>query len=67
MLVSLQVVGTALVPLKVTTPDPGEAPKLLPVMVTEAPTLPDVGEMLVMAGVSTVKLVAPLLESPPAF
>jgi len=59
MLVALQLVGVADVPLKVTVLVPCEAPKLVPVMVTEVPKRPEVGLRLVIAGV-TVKL-TPLL------
>src|SRR5215472_15793764 len=41
MLVSLQLVGEAAVPLKVTVLDPCDAPKWLPEMVTEVPTGPE--------------------------
>lgn len=50
MLVSLQLAGVAAVPLKATELVPCVAPKLVPVMVTEVPTFPDVGERLVMLG-----------------
>jgi len=55
MLVALQLVGVAAVPLKVTVLVPCEAPKLVPVIVTEVPTGPDVGERLVMLGVTVNK------------
>lgn len=48
MLVVLQLVGVAVVPLKVTVP---VDPKLVPVIVTEVPTTPEAGERLVMLGV----------------
>ena len=41
---SLQLVVVAAVPLKLTVLAPWLDPKLVPVMVTEAPTAPDVGE-----------------------
>lgn len=44
MLVILQLVGVAVVPLNVTPPDPCVAPKLDPLMVTDVPVVPDVGE-----------------------
>lgn len=50
ILVSLQVVGGAGVPLNVSELDPCEAPKLLPLTVTEAPTGPDIGLTLVITG-----------------
>ena len=55
MPVSLQLVGVAAVPLKVTVLVPCGAPKLLPVIVTEAPTGPEVGLRLMMAGVTVNK------------
>src|SRR5216110_826344 len=63
MLVALQLVVLAVVPLKVTVP---VVPKLVPVMVTAVPTGPVVGFRLVMAGADevTVKF-TPLLAIPP--
>src|SRR6266571_4994962 len=64
MLVALQLVGVAAVPLKLTVLLPWVDPKLVPVMVTEVPTGPEVGDRLVMlGGVVTVKLTA-LLARP---
>ena len=60
MLVVLQLVVVAAVPLKVTVP---EAPKFVPVMVTGVPTAPEVGFRFVIAG-DTVKG-EPLLDTPP--
>jgi len=62
MLVALQLVGVATVPLNVTVLVPCVAPKFAPVTVTDAPTNPDVGFRLVMLGPGavTVKL-TPLL------
>jgi hypothetical protein len=64
--VALQLaIVVAVVPLNATEPDPWLAPKLAPVIVTDAPTAPEVGETLVILGVpSTVKL-TPLLALPP--
>ena len=46
-----QFVGEAVTPLNVTVlPLTCVAPKFVPLMVTEAPTAPEVGERLVMAG-----------------
>ena len=45
---SVQVKTEAVVPLNVTVP--AAEPKLVPEIVTDAPTTPDVGDMLVMAG-----------------
>src|SRR5262245_66671367 len=56
MLVADQLVGAAVVPLKVTVLVPCVAPKLVPVIVTDAPTAPLVGLRVVIVGVSsTVK------------
>jgi hypothetical protein len=54
MLVALQVVGVASVPLKVTVLVPAVAPKLAPAIVTAVPTTPESGARLVMPG-PTVK------------
>jgi hypothetical protein len=64
--VALQLVGVAEVPLKVTVLDPWLDPKFAPLMVTEVPTGPEVGDrpLIVGAGTETAKL-APLLASPP--
>ncbi len=61
--VVLQFVGVAAIPLKVTVLVPCAAPKLVPVIVTEVPTGPEVGERLVILGI-TAKLI-PLLARPP--
>jgi len=57
MLVALQLVTLALLlaPLNITVLVPCVAPKLVPAIVTGAPTAPEVGDRLVMPGV-TVKL-----------
>lgn len=60
--VVLQLVGVALVPLKVTVLLPWVAPKFVPVIVTTAPMPPEVGDRLVMLGL-TVN-VTPLLAAP---
>jgi hypothetical protein len=62
MLVTPQFVGAALVPLNVTVLVPCVEPKVVPVIVTDVPTGPDVGDRLVICGV-TVKL-TPLLALP---
>jgi len=62
MLVPLQLVGVPAVPLKVTVLVPCVLPKFVPVIVTDVPTAPDVGDRLLMTGV-TVKL-TPLLATP---
>src|SRR5678815_5655439 len=48
--VALQLVGVAVVPLNVTVLVPCVAPKFVPVIVTEVPTGPEVGDRLVMLG-----------------
>lgn len=62
MLIALQLVGVAAVPLNFTVLEPWLDPKVVPVMVTGAPTAPVVGERLVMPG-RTVKA-EPLLATP---
>src|SRR5580700_6640804 len=66
MLVALQLVGAATVPLNVTVLVPCVAPKFAPAIVTDAPASPEVGFRLVMLGPAdvTVKL-TPLLATPP--
>jgi hypothetical protein len=61
MLVALQLVGDAVTPLKVTVLDPCVAPNVVPVIATELPIAPPVGDRLVMAG-ATEKLTALLAE-----
>jgi len=66
MLVPLQLVGVAVVPLNFTVLVPCVAPKFAPAIVTDAPTNPDVGFRLVMLGVGTVTVkLTPLLAAPP--
>lgn len=50
ILVALQLVGVAVVPLNVTVLVLCVEPKFVPVIVTDAPTPPDVGERLEMVG-----------------
>ncbi len=50
MLVPLHELGTAAVPLNVTVLAPCVAPKFVPVIVTAVPTIPEVGDRLVMVG-----------------
>jgi hypothetical protein len=66
ILVVLQLVGVAAVPLKFTVFAPCAAPKFAPVIVTDTPINPEVGFKLEMlgAGAGTVKL-TPLLATPP--
>src|SRR3989442_526166 len=66
MLVALQLVAVAAVPLNLTVLDPCVAPKFAPAIVTEVPTNPDVGFKLVMLGAGTVTVkLTPLLATPP--
>jgi hypothetical protein len=64
MLVALQLVGVPAVPLNVTVLLPCVEPKLVPVIVTEVPTAPDVGDRLVMLGAATTVKLFPLLAVP---
>jgi len=65
MLVALQFVGVAAVPLNVTVLVPCVAPKFVPAIVTEVPAAPEVGLRLVMlGGVETINAMA-LLVTPP--
>jgi hypothetical protein len=50
MLVPLQLVGVAVVPLKLTVLLPCVPPKLVPAIVTDVPTGPNAGDRLVMLG-----------------
>src|SRR5262249_39311218 len=63
MLVALQLVGVAAVPLNVTVP--GVVPKFVPVIVTAVPTGPDVGLSVVIAGGTVTVKLTPLLARPP--
>jgi hypothetical protein len=67
ILVALQLVGTAVIPLNLTVLVPCVAPKFAPVIVTEAPTKPDVGFRLVILGATDDEIVkvTPLLATPP--
>jgi hypothetical protein len=60
--VTLQLVGVAAMPLNVTVLLPCKLPKPDPVIVTELPAMPDVGDKLAMLG-TTVKA-TPLLDPP---
>src|SRR5882762_9125386 len=59
-----QVVGVAVVPLNFTVLVPCVEPKLLPVMVTDVPTGPVVGERFVMLGAATTVNKELLLATP---
>jgi hypothetical protein len=51
MLVALQLVGVAAMPLKLTVLAPCVAPKFAPLIVTDVPTTPDVGfKLAILAG-----------------
>src|SRR5438876_11426930 len=63
MLVALQLVVLAVVPLKVTVP---VVPKLVPVMVTAVPTGPVVGFRLVMAGADAATALSSRMPAIPA-
>jgi hypothetical protein len=54
------VIEAATVPLNVTVLVPCIAPKLVPVIDTEAPTAPEVGDWLVIVGVIEFTVTAPL-------
>jgi hypothetical protein len=63
--VALQLVmAVAIVPLNLTDPLPCVEPKFVPVMVTEAPTAPCVGDKLVMLGAATTVNATPVLYTP---
>src|SRR6266513_452814 len=57
-------VTLAVAPLNVTVPVPCELPKFDPVIVTAAPTAPDVTDKLVMLGAGTTVKLMPLLAAP---
>src|SRR6201981_1069586 len=65
MLVALQLVTVAAVPLKVTVLVPCVDPKFVPVIVTAVPTGPEVGDRLVILGVDDTVKLTPLLATPP--
>jgi hypothetical protein len=64
MVVALQLVGGADTPLNVTVLLPCADPKFDPLIATDVPTGPDVGDRLVIEGFVTAK-VTPLLGTPP--
>src|SRR2546427_13273410 len=68
MLVALQLVGVAAVPLKVTVLVPCVDPKFVPLIVTEVPTGPEVGEKPVMLGAAEdiAKLPPSVIATPTA-
>jgi hypothetical protein len=62
--VALQLVGIAVVPLNLTVLVPWVEPKFVPVIVTDVPTTPEVGERLVIEGGTTTVKETPLLATP---
>jgi hypothetical protein len=65
MLVALQLLGVAVVPLNLTVLDPCVAPKFVPVIVTNALIAPEVGDRLEMAGVTVNPCPSTLMATPP--
>ena len=65
MLVALQLVTVAPIPLKVTVLVNCDAPKFVPVMVTEVPIWAEEGFRLVIDGVGVTVKAEPLLAMPP--
>jgi hypothetical protein len=65
ILVALQLLGVAVVPLNVSVLVPCVDPKFVPVIVTDVPTGPDVGDKLVILGVGRTVKATPLLATPP--
>lgn len=64
MLVGVQLVDVAGIPLKVTVLEPWEGPKFTPEIVTELPTAPATGDKLLIKGVCDTLNGTPLLTSP---
>jgi hypothetical protein len=64
MLVPLQLVGVAAVPLNITVLVPCVEPKFVPVIVTDVPTAPELTERLVMLGVGNTVNDVPALAIP---
>src|SRR5207247_966684 len=62
--VVLQLVGVAATPLNVTVLDPWVAPKFAPVIVTDVPTGPEVGDRVVIEGGGITVNETPLLACP---
>lgn len=61
IVVELQLVIVAAVPLNVTVLDPCDDPKFVPLIVTDAPTAAELGFKLVTLGVGTTVKLTPLL------
>jgi predicted Kef-type K+ transport protein len=66
ILVALQFVIVAVVPLNCTLPLPCEAPKFDPAITTDEPTAPEFGVMLLILGAGVTVKLNPLLAIPPA-
>jgi hypothetical protein len=64
MLVALQLIGVAAIPLIVTLLAPCELPRFVPVIVMEVPNDPDVGETLVRVGAETIVNRTPFVATP---
>jgi hypothetical protein len=64
MLVALQLVVVATVPLNLTVLVPLVDPKAVPAIVTDAPTAPEVGDTVLMLGAATTVKALPLLAAP---
>jgi hypothetical protein len=64
ILVALQLVGVASVPLNVTVLVPCAAPKFAPVIVIDVPATPDVADKLLILGAGTTVKLTPLLAAP---
>jgi len=64
ILVGLQAVGAAAIPLKVTVLVPWLAPKFVPVIITDVAIGPEVGLRLLMVGVGRTVKLRPLLATP---
>src|SRR5208337_358295 len=67
MLVALQLVAVAAVPLNVTVLPCWLAPKLLPLITTEAPTAAELGLIPLITGVACTVKLTPALATPPTF
>lgn len=61
---AFQLAGVAKAPLNVTVLEPCATPKLVPLIVTDVPATPDVGDRLVMVGVGRTVNATPLLAAP---
>lgn len=64
ILVTLQLVGDAVVPLNITVLVPCVVPKFIPAIVTDVPIAPDGGDKLVILGAAVTVKFTPLLGTP---